>query len=162
MSEISDRLSALTPEQRTLLELLRKKNKQEALEAQTIKRREPDSRCPASFEQERLWFIQQFDPASPANNITNGICLDGELSVGALERSLNEIIRRHESLRTSFSSIEGKPVQVIAPELRITLPVVDLQPLDGDQREAEAQRLVTAQAQQPFDLSRLPLFKFML
>ena len=83
--------------------------------------------------------------------------LKGPLNLGALEQSFNEIIRRHESLRTTFSSLEGKAVQVIAPSLRISLDVVDLR--DHAQGEEEAMRLAQEEARRPFDLARGPLFR---
>ena len=87
------------------------------------------------------------------------IRLRGELNVSALERSLNELLRRHEPLRTSFSILDGEAVQVIAPELQIDLAQTDLTHLGDDEAEAEARRLATADARQPFDLRRAPLLR---
>ena len=117
---------------------------------------------PLSFAQHRLWFLNQLDPSSPAYNIPAGIRLTGALDRPALERSLQEIVRRHEVLRTTFPLVEEQPVQAIAPFLIIELPVVDLAELPPDQREAAVQRLAKEQAQQPFDLAKGPLLRLTL
>ncbi|HEY9883152.1 MAG TPA: condensation domain-containing protein, partial [Thermosynechococcaceae cyanobacterium] len=117
---------------------------------------------PLSFAQQRLWFIDQLEKGNPAYNISVGIHLKGSLDVRVLERSFKEIVRRHEALRTSFSIAEGQPVQVIAPSVTVTLPVVDCQQLLELKRDSEVQRLATEEAQQPFDLTREPLWRVKL
>ncbi|MGD1020131.1 MAG: amino acid adenylation domain-containing protein [Verrucomicrobiia bacterium] len=112
-----------------------------------------------SFAQQRLWFFDQLEPGLSAYNIPAAIRLKGPLNLAALEQSLNEIIKRHESLRTTFGKVEGRPTQVIAPTLTIQLPVVDLRKLPANERETEVRRLVTAEAQRPFDLSQGPLLR---
>jgi amino acid adenylation domain-containing protein len=112
-----------------------------------------------SFAQQRLWFFDQLEPGLPAYNIPAAVRLKGPLNLAALEQSLNEIVKRHESLRTTFGKVEGRPTQVIAPNLTIKLPVVDLRKLPASERETEVRRLVTAEAQRPFDLSRGPLLR---
>ena len=117
---------------------------------------------PTSFSQQRLWFLDQFEPGSAYYNIPCAIRLSGRLDVGALERALNEIVRRHEALRTTFAVEDGQPVQVIAPLLRLPLPVTDLSSLPVSEREAEAQRLAAEEAQRPFDLEHGPLLRAQL
>jgi len=112
-----------------------------------------------SFAQQRLWFFDQLEPGLSAYNIPAAVRLKGPLNMAALERSLNEIVRRHESLRSTFGKVDGRPTQVIASTLAIKLPVVDLRELPANEREAEVRRLVTAEAQQPFDLSQGPLMR---
>jgi amino acid adenylation domain-containing protein len=112
-----------------------------------------------SFAQQRLWFFDQLEPGLSAYNIPAAVRLKGPLNLAALEQSLNEIVKRHESLRTTFGKVEGRPTQVIAPTLTIKLPVVDLRKLAASERETEVRRLVTAEAQRPFDLSRGPLLR---
>ena len=114
---------------------------------------------PMSFAQQRLWFLDQLEPGNSVYNIPAAMCLRGALNGAALEQSLNEIVRRHEALRTTFSVMEGQPVQVIAPGLALTLPVVDLGNLLETEREAEAQRLTIEEAQRPFDLAQGPLLR---
>src|SRR5579859_5531527 len=112
-----------------------------------------------SFAQQRLWFFDQLEPGLSAYNIPAAIRLKGPLNLAALEQSLNEVIQRHESLRTTFGKEEGRPTQVIAPTLTIKLPVVDLRKLPPGERETEVRRRVTAEAQRLFDLSKGPLIR---
>ncbi len=121
-----------------------------------------DGVLPLSFAQQRLWFIDQLEPGGVGYNLPTAMRLKGELKVEALERTVTEIVRRHESLRTSFAVNEGEPVQVISPVGPVSLPVIDLSELATDEREQEASRLTHAEAQQPFDLSNGPLFRMSL
>jgi amino acid adenylation domain-containing protein len=122
----------------------------------------PHESIPLSFAQQRLWFLDQYEPNSFIYNIPSALRFKGALDVPALERTLNEIVRRHEVLRTTFSVVDGKPVQVIAPALTMSLPVRDLTDLPESERENEAQRLAMEQAREPFDLSQGPLLRVML
>ncbi|KAB8332623.1 non-ribosomal peptide synthetase [Scytonema tolypothrichoides VB-61278] len=108
---------------------------------------------PLSFAQQRLWFINQLAPDTPTYNIPIIIDLTGHVNVALLERSLNEIIRRHDILRTNFIISEGKPVQVIKSDAPLTLSVEDLQEFSESERTKQVQSLTTEIAQQPFDLS---------
>ncbi|NMO23051.1 non-ribosomal peptide synthetase, partial [Pyxidicoccus fallax] len=111
---------------------------------------------PLSFAQQRLWFLDRLEPDSPFYNMPGVLRLEGTLDVGAMERSLTELVRRHEVLRTTFA--EG-PVQVIHPAGPVPLPVVDLSSQPVDTREAEVRRLAREEAQRPFNLSRGPLLR---
>ena len=121
-----------------------------------------DGDLPLSFAQRRLWFIEQLAPGKSAYNIPAAIRLKGPLNVVALERCLNEIVKRHEALRTTFAMVDGGPVQVIAPILTLALPVVDLRELSGDAREIEVRRLAAEEAGLRFDLARGPLLRIKL
>jgi amino acid adenylation domain-containing protein len=112
-----------------------------------------------SFSQERLWFLQQMEPASSAYNLFTGIRLHGRLNVAALERTLQEIVRRHEILRTTFETVDGRPRQRINPTFTFSLPVTDLSAREDDERAAEAERIVTDTSRSPFDLVRGPLLR---
>ncbi|MET0395230.1 MAG: non-ribosomal peptide synthase/polyketide synthase, partial [Longimicrobiaceae bacterium] len=114
---------------------------------------------PLSFAQQRLWFIDQLEPGSAAYNVPQGMRLRGPLEVGVLRRALQEIVRRHESLRTTLRRVEGRPVQVVAAHARARLPEIDLRALDAAAREAEARRIAAADAERPFDLARGPLLR---
>lgn len=114
---------------------------------------------PLSFAQQRLWVIQQLDPGSPLYNIPRTLRMRGSLNAAAFERALNEIVRRHESQRTTFAVHDGQPVQVIAGHMTVPLPIEDLTPVPLDQREAEARRLARHEGIQPFDLVKGPLIR---
>jgi len=117
---------------------------------------------PTSYAQQRLWFLDQFEPNSPFYNIPSAVRFRGPLNRDALEQAINEVIRRHETLRTTFTKAEGKPVQVIHPFSPMTIPQDDLSHLPEEQREAEAMRLATLEARQPFNLSKGPLVRVKL
>ena len=99
-----------------------------------------------SYAQQRLWFLDQLVPGNPFYNIDYSIRLHGGLDISVLERSLNEIVRRHAILRTTFATDAGEPVQVVASSLSLALPVIDLRHLPPAEREAEAARLATGEA----------------
>ncbi|HEY0737635.1 MAG TPA: amino acid adenylation domain-containing protein, partial [Herpetosiphonaceae bacterium] len=115
---------------------------------------------PPSFAQQRLWFLDQLEPDSSTYNTFNALRLEGPLNVAALEHSLNAIVERHEVLRTTFATTpEGQPIQVIAPQQVLPLPLIDLQELPEHARDAAVQRLANEEARQPFDLARGPLIR---
>ncbi|HEU4884734.1 MAG TPA: amino acid adenylation domain-containing protein, partial [Longimicrobium sp.] len=114
---------------------------------------------PLSFAQERLWFLDRLDPESATYNIPAALRLAGALDQVALERSLGEIVRRHEALRTVFAEVDGSPVQVIAPYRGFALPVEDLSGLSEVDREEAVGRRAGEEASHPFDLSAGPLFR---
>ncbi|HYG64599.1 MAG TPA: amino acid adenylation domain-containing protein, partial [Thermoanaerobaculia bacterium] len=118
-----------------------------------------DGTLPLSFAQERLWFLDRLEPGSSVYNMPGVLALHGALDVAALELALGELVRRHESLRTTFTEAGGEPRQVIAPVLGASLPVVDLSALSAGSREVEAHRLAAAEAARPFDLERGPLLR---
>jgi aspartate racemase len=109
---------------------------------------------PLSFAQQRLWFLAQLEPDNPSYNVPQTLRLKGELNVAVLERTINAIIARHESLRTTFKKIDGQPVQIVSGRHEVKLPFVDLKELPEAEREAEARRLAIAEARRPFNLNR--------
>ncbi len=163
MTNISERISALTPEQRALFEarLKQKGLRTDVTAVQTIPRRQDrgSSTCPASIDQERLWFIDQLQPGNTAYNIFNASRIRGSLNIPIMERVINELIQRHEVLRTTLKSVDGLPVQVIAPDLKITLEPVSLEHLPEAERYDEAVRLTTEEFARPFDLENGPLVR---
>jgi aspartate racemase len=112
-----------------------------------------------SFAQARLWFLEQLEPGSGAYNMPAAVRLTGSLDVAALKQSLQEIVQRHEALRTTFRMVSGEPIQVIAPILALAVPLVDLHELPEAQQEAQVEQLATEEAQQPFDLAMGPLLR---
>jgi amino acid adenylation domain-containing protein/non-ribosomal peptide synthase protein (TIGR01720 family) len=129
------------------------------LEAPPILPTPKTDEVPLSFAQQRLWFFDQLSPGNPFYNIFVAFRLAGHLDRLALEQSLNEIVRRHHALRTTFHLSEGRPLQAIAGELRVALPVTDLGYLPAPDGETAARRLASEEAQQPFDLAQGPLFR---
>ena len=117
---------------------------------------------PLSFAQQRLWFLNSLQPGNPFYNIAVAVKLKGPLNVTALNQSFNEILDRQAALRTTFTAMSGQPVQKISPSLTLALPVIDLRSFPETSREAEAQRLATQEAQQPFDLTAGPLLRVTL
>jgi amino acid adenylation domain-containing protein len=107
-----------------------------------------------SFAQQRLWFLAQLEPDNPSYNLPQILRLKGELNVDALEQTINAIIARHESLRTTFKEVDGEPVQIVSDVHEIKLGFTDLKGLPESEREDEAQRLAVAEVRRPFDLSR--------
>ena len=118
-----------------------------------------DQELPLSFAQERLWFLDQLMPGHAFYNLSAAARITGPMDREALLWSLNEMVRRHEILRTTFATVEGRPVQVIAPALTLTVPVVDLTDRPPSGREGEIRRLADREAQRPFDLARGPLVR---
>lgn len=147
MDEVSRQVTDLSRDKRELLELLLNEEGNDF------------NSFPLSYAQQRLWFLDQLEPGSPAYNISTAVRLSGLLDIDTLKRSLNEIVRRHESLRTTFTTIDGRPVQVIAPSLTLPLPLIDLSELSVAARESEAVRLMFDEARRVFDLGQGPLLR---
>ncbi|MEQ8754913.1 MAG: condensation domain-containing protein, partial [Coleofasciculus sp. G1-WW12-02] len=134
---------------------------------------------PLSFAQQKMWLINQLEGNNPTYNESVVVKISGSLQVAVLERSFREIIQRHEALRTTFKTVNGQPVQVILPTFAFTLPVIDLrsacsstparslslvagESFSKTQQEAEVQRLLAEEIQQPFDLTKSPLMRVRL
>src|SRR5438045_1292501 len=131
-----------------------------AVAAPALVRVEREGPQPVSFAQQRLWFLDQLEPDSALYNMPAAVRLSGALAVAALERSLSELVRRHEALRTRFVARGGEPLQVVGEAERVELPVTDLSVIrDEEEREAEAARRCTEEARRPFDLARGPLLR---
>ncbi len=116
---------------------------------------QPAEVYPLSFAQQRLWFLDRLEPGNPAYNISLAVNLKGQLDISLLEQSLNEIIRRHETLRTTFTTVNGQPVQIIASSLKLSLSVINIEL----QSNVAVQKLLTQESQRPFDLTHGPLLR---
>jgi amino acid adenylation domain-containing protein len=114
---------------------------------------------PASFAQERLWFLDQVDPGTSVYNIPQALRLEGPLRIELIASALREIVRRHEALRTTFGSTDGTPFQLVASSRSLDLPTFDLRHLPEGERWAEAQRLADQDARAPFRLEEGPLLR---
>src|SRR5436853_5468993 len=129
MIDISEGIAKLSPVKLELLALeLDKKLKNTSGGRAIPQRKNSTAVLPLSFAQQRLWFFDQLEPGSSAYNIPNTVRLSGHLDAVVLERCLRELLLRHESLRTTFVSQAGRPVQVISTAWRMELPVIDVQP----------------------------------
>jgi amino acid adenylation domain-containing protein len=149
--------SGLSAEERAALAMRLRRDADASAPREAITRHRESGPFPLSFAQQRLWFLNVMEPNSPYILPAN-FDLKGRLDVGALEKTLNEIVRRHESLRTTFASVEGQPAQSIAPHVTLAMPVDDLSGLPEDERALEVRRHKT-ELQRPFDLSRGPLVR---
>ncbi|MGE5324322.1 MAG: condensation domain-containing protein, partial [Actinomycetota bacterium] len=123
-----------------------------------IRRRAEGAVVPLSYAQQRLWFLEQLHPGTSLYHVPMAVRLSGELDVEALQASVNEIVRRHEVLRTSFALVEGRPVQVVHDRSTVSIPLVDLS--DAGPNSVEA--IMDGETTHPFDLTQLPLFRLRL
>src|SRR3954452_19708609 len=163
-TEIARRIAALPLEKRALLfqQLQKQREKETAAEPERIPHQLRDRETyPLSFAQQRLWFLSNFEPESPEYNIPQAFRIEGDLDREVMQRALREVVRRHETLRTTFRSIEGEPAQVIAQVIDMEVPLVDARERVKAPEEAwgEALRIAAADAKEPFDLTLGPLMR---
>jgi glycosyltransferase involved in cell wall biosynthesis len=160
---VHESLADLTPQQQALLTLrLRKKaasRTEQPSRTARIERVSRDTQLRASFAQERQWFLDHLEPGSRFYTMASSVRLTGPLDMKVLEQSLNEVIRRHDTLRTCFATVDGYPVQVVKPFRPAILQVTNLIGLPETEREAEARRLATMEGSKSFDLARGPLMR---
>ena len=155
MNDLQRRLANLSPAQRALLEeKLTAVGKPLPQTPSVQPKRRPDRPAALSFAQQRLWFLDQLLAGSPVYNIPTAFRLSGFLDIHCLEQSLNAVIGRHEVLRTTIESVEGKPVQIVGENRHLELVTHDLSTRSEVEREAEASRLLAQEAQRPFNLAR--------
>ncbi|NBD18407.1 MAG: amino acid adenylation domain-containing protein [Cyanobacteria bacterium] len=160
-SEIAQRIASLPPEkQKQLLQRLQ----QQKQTADTIPQqpRSEKNAFPLSFSQQRLWFLHQLERNNAFYNVPGAVQIDGELDITLLKQCFEQIISRHEVLRTHFELQGGEPRQVINPHSELTIPITDLQSLAETEQEKEVQRHIAEAASQPFDLSQAPLMRVSL
>jgi amino acid adenylation domain-containing protein/non-ribosomal peptide synthase protein (TIGR01720 family) len=157
LKDLNEHIEGLSPRKRALFELLMKE-KQKAAAPRSIPKRPPGSSAPLSFAQQRLWFLDQWKPGTTAYNVAVAYRVKGHLDISILEKSISEVSRRHESLRTTFVALGEQAVQQIAPPQSVALHRVNLRNVLQSDCESHALELITAAARQPFDLARGPLF----
>ena len=151
--------ASLSAKRRALLDALLAEEGEARADGVVIARVPDAAEYPLSFAQRRLWFLNQLAPGNPFYNVAVAIPLKVWLNVRALERSLDELCRRHETLRTTFGFVDGRPVQTIAPAASVELAQVDLRSLPSAERQAETSRLASEEARAPFDLETGPLYR---
>jgi len=158
---IAHQLAALSPAKRALIEL-RLMKKRPGRVRQTIPRRPSHEPTPLSYNQQGLWVLNQLMPGTSLYHTPVAARLTGDLNVTALKRALNFIVARHEALRTTFTTSEGTPSQVVAAAVLLDLPLIDLSDKPEAGRESSAQEILQHEARRPFDLSQGPLIRSIL
>jgi len=157
---IREQLAGLSPAKRALVELTLLKKRAAAGEPkQLIPRRPAGALVPLSYYQQGLWVLSQLLPDTSLYHVPKGLRLSGELNINALNRALNHLVMRHESLRTHFAVTDGVPAQVVAENVRLDLPLVDLSHVAVAEREATVHRMLATDARRPFDLANGPLIR---
>ena len=163
MNELHKRAAKLSPEKRAILQRMLQKRAAASADIQSVQPRGDDGPAPLSYAQERLWLLDRLDPGSIAYNLVGGVRFTGALDEAALERSLADIVGRHEVLRSTFELRGGTPVQVISPSRPSTLlGRSDLTAVGAGAREGELERLSARLARTGFELARGPLLRLML
>ncbi len=147
---------------RELLETLLEEEGIDLQSAVKIRPRQCFDNLPLSFAQERLWFLDQLEPGNPVYNICRAYRLTGPLDLNVLTLSLNEVVRRHEVLRTTFPAVDGRPIQLVKAHHTLTVKVVNLHEVAQTQGEAELLRVAIEESRQSFDLALGPLLKMAL
>src|SRR5262245_41053485 len=127
----------LSPARKALLEKLRQGQGDHRASVVELRERARSGPVPLSFAQQRLWFLDQLVPGNPFYNINSVVPLKVPIDVKALRWSVNEIVRRHDALRTVFTTVDGTPMQVVRQQLEVDLPVIDLQSVSAAEREAQ-------------------------
>lgn len=151
---LEEKRAQLSPAKRELLEQRLRGKRSNADRTDGVAPRNETGPAPLSFTQQRLWFLHELDPDNPAYNEASVIRVKGQASADIFERTLLEIVRRHEIYRTTFQLLDGEPAQIVAPSIEWTCPVVDLSSLPPGERERELQRLTKEEARRPFNLKR--------
>ncbi|WP_310428749.1 non-ribosomal peptide synthetase [Chamaesiphon sp. VAR_48_metabat_135_sub] len=155
---LQQRIARLSPVQRQLLEQKLHSKNQQLPDNNRILPGSRSGNLPASFSQQRLWFLSLLEPENWIYNRPANIHLDGELNISVLERCLNEIIRRHQVLRSNFVSVDGRPTIVVSPEIKLNLAITDLSKQSIADRDRPLQQLLRQFAQHQFDLAKDCLF----
>jgi amino acid adenylation domain-containing protein len=145
-----------------LAEHIDRRNGSDRLKLPPLPTPHPDEPIPLAFPQEAVWFLDQLTPGNVAYNTQVTVRFDGRLDIDCLDRTLSEILRRHEILRTSFPARYGQPVQVVHPPWQVRLPVTDLSALPWSERSAIAEKLIVDELNRPFDLTAVPLVRWSL
>ena len=160
--DIARRRADLTPEKRALFDARLQAARQTTDYVSGIKRQEDRERRLLSFAQQQHWVLNRLHPGNPAYNVPRAYRLTGPLNVMALVRGLNELVRRHDTLRTTFSEDDHGPVPVVADMLTVAMPLQDLSHVPSAEGEPHARAIAVEEAGQPFDLERGPLFRAQL
>src|ERR1700682_2700481 len=159
MEQLNERIAGLSPAKRALLELRLQKRETNRSPAHSITPRANRDSAAVSFAQQRLWFLDRIEPDRASYNVPRAIRLKGALDLRAWQRTLDELIARHEPFRTRFSSVDGTLRQVISADARLPLQIIDLSNLASDERETRAQELAKEEAVRTFNLAQGPVVR---
>jgi amino acid adenylation domain-containing protein len=162
MPDINQRIAALAPEKRAILEQRLSGAREIGRESLTESDHLPVSRQqrpPVSFGQQRIWFLDQLEGSTAEYILSQALRLEGDLDKRALEGAIQALVDRHEALRTRFDDLEGEPFQVVEPSLRISLPLVDLTHLDEEMRGPATRAAISRECEEPFNLRVGPLIR---
>src|SRR4030088_2021424 len=159
---IAQQLAGLSPAKRALLELRLMKKHAAGTAQRVIPRRANREVAPLSYNQQGLWVLNQLMPGTSLYHTPAAARLTGDLNVTALRRALNFIVARHDALRTTFTTSEGTPSQVVASGVLLDLPLIDLTDKPEAGLESSAQEILQHEARRPFDLSQGPLIRSIL
>ena len=157
LDDLNEQIADLSPAKRALLELRLKQTNRETPRGPAIPRRAKQDSAPLSFAQQRLWFLNELQPGNPAYHISHAFRIRGALNVSALQGALNEIVRRHEVLRTRFTTVDGQGIQLIDDYSAVSLPIIDVSPVPDV--ETGIRTVCAELSKLPFDLSAGPLFR---
>ena len=156
---LETRLHDLSPDKRALYELLLADDLADRSRSETIGRRPDSDVAPLSFAQERLWFLEQLMPDTALFTLTSTWRVQEGLDTKAFQPSVDEVVRRHESLRSTFAVRHGEPVQVISPELPLPVDFEDLRFLEPGEKAAATADIVARESQHCFKLKEGPLIR---
>src|SRR5882724_3824140 len=159
MEELSKRIANLSPAKRALLELRLKEGSARAMLEQVIVPRVNRTSAVVSFAQQRLWFLDQLEENRALYNVPRAVRLSGALDIEALQRTLNELVSRHEPFRTYFASVDGTLRQIITEKMEISLAQTDLDHLPPEEREEHAKQTIREEAARPFELAHGPMIR---
>lgn len=162
MTRVYKELSALSTERRKLFELLMNKSGLDVSCSLIVPQSREQDAFPLSFAQRRLWFMDQLDPGNPAYNILAAVRITGSFDIDIFQRAMQEVVQRHETLRTIFQSREGQPVQIIQKQCLLTIPLLDLSRSRREERDVQLRNIAQSEGRKPFDLGQGPLLRITL
>ena len=162
MTDSTRRNFALTSKRRSLLDAMLRDQGLDRSQADQIPRRGDIEHIPLSVVQERMWLADQIVGQGLGPSGTRAVRISGSFNVLVFQQVINEIVDRHEILRTTYLAINGQPVQQIARSLRLEIPQVDLSSMTKNDQEREVEKLVSQEAASPFDMEKGPLMRFAL
>lgn len=162
MSLVTHKIARLSPEKQAVLEKLLKKQGLDISRLPIAVQPRDTNNFPLSFSQQRMWLLHQIDPENTAYNCSAAWRVTGKLSLPTLQKAATELVQRHEALRTTFTTRDGQPFQVIMSHADIVLHSLDLRSCPVPEQLAQIQSIATSEAQRPFDLTRGPLLRMLL